>query len=1429
MAEITQENAGSQNPPQEHAPEGQHPPRRHGLAGWMARAFIESPLTPLLLVASFLVGLLGMIITPREEDPQISVPMVDIIVAYPGASAEQVKNLVSEPLERLMSELSGVKHVYSRSQDGMSLVTVRFHVGEQMEPSLVKLYDKLQSHMDAIPKGVMPPLVKPKSIDDVPVVTITLSSAEHDIVTLRKLALDVMQRFKSLPDTGQSFIVGGSQEQVRVEVDPARVVGHGLTLAQIARVIGAANQRAEAGNVVDGNRAFTMFSGEFLHDARQVGDLVVSVNQGKPVFLRDVAIISQGESETKTTVSHTQRLSEDSFATHPAVTIAVAKKKGTNGVDVARALLAELETMKGSLIPGNVLVSVTRDYGATAHEKVSGLIFKLFLVSVLVTLLMFVTMGKRPAMIVLITIPVVLLMSLAVAYLFKFTINRVSMFALVFAIGILVDDAIVVVENVYRRWLQARRTDDDLTVDAVDEVGNPTILATFTVVAALLPMGFVSDMMGPYMLPIPVLSSAAMLFSLLAAFMFVPWLAARMKPKMRELEVATEREHRQGKAIAGFYDKMITPIMDSRILGVITLFVIIGAMMAAMSMFYFQAVPFKMLPYDNKSELQVVIDMPEGTDLMVTANLAHRIGEELQKVPEVMAFQTYVGTASPFNFNGLVRHYFMRMRPWQGDIAIQLQDKKLRKRSSHEIATDVREVLTPIAHSMGARLTVAEAPPGPPVLAPVVVELYGPNAEVRRKVASDMMGIFYKTPHIADVNTYMEAPHDEIVFEVDRLRASMFGLNVEDINREVMMAMGGFEVGPVKLVHELEQTIIVLQVPLAMRANLGNLLVLPIRLPNNATVPLGELGRFVKRSVSPVIYHKDLRPLEYVTGDVVGKLGAPLYGMLNIDARLKSYTTPDGQVMSGHYFGKPEDTSVSGFKWDGEWEVTYVTFRDMGLAFMAALVLIYILVVAEFKNFILPLVVMAPIPLTLIGIVPGHWLLNADFTATSMIGFIALAGIIVRNSILLVEFAKDRVEEGMSVRDSVVLAAEVRMRPIVITALALVIGSMVLLTDPIFQGMAVSLLFGSLIATFLTLVVIPLGCLSAQSQFCRLSPECGAPAGGMPPRGGVPPAGGVPPTGGMPPSGGIPPSGGAAPTPGRPMRLAKRGELPEGGVAAAAAAAAAAVEAVVGGEAEAAPGARPPRLVKRIEPPPAAMEAPPAAPLQTGGRPQRLMKRAEVETAAPPPQAAVVLPAAEAGGRPPKLLKRADVAPPAPGPEAAAEVPGRPPRLARKPAEPAIAPPAAFAPATLEAPAAPPVPPAAAPGRPQRLVKRVAETEPAPQALVVPVVPEQPAAPPPPPATAPTRPPRLKKTAVAPVTPKVTAKAATPPAVAAEGEQRERKFVARPRQATEQGEAKPATMKNGDKAAEPPTQDKLSALQTGKKKLRGIRINPDLE
>ncbi|MCC0030439.1 MAG: efflux RND transporter permease subunit, partial [Brucellaceae bacterium] len=953
---------------------------RMGIAGRTAAAFVQSPLTPLLLIAFFLVGLLGTIVTPREEDPQISVPMVDIMVAYPGATASEVTNLISEPLERLMSELSGVKHVYSMSREGLSMVTVRFDVGEEMEPSLVKLYDKLESHMDLIPKGVMPPLVKPKSIDDVAVVTVTLSSPKLDLVQLRKLGLDVQQRFKALPNTGLSFVTGGSLEQVRVEVDPSKLSTHQLSMSRIAQAISAANQRLPAGDVIDGNRWYDVYTGAFLKNADEIGDLVVSVSENRPVFLRDIARIEQGASETRSIVHASTRGENGAFVHEPAVTVAVAKKRGTNGVDVAEALLGELEQMKGTLIPQDVTVTISRDYGATAQDKVSHLIAKLFIVSALVTVLAFVTMGMRPAIIVLITIPVVLLMSLAVAYVLDFTINRVSMFALVFAIGILVDDAIVVVENIYRRWLVAGRTDDALTADAVDEVGNPTILATFTVVAALLPMGFVSDMMGPYMLPIPVLSSAAMIFSLIAAFVFVPWLAARVKPSMHALEKAERAEHRQAEIIAGVYNRAITPIMNSRVLGMLTLFAIIAMMMAAMALFPLKQVAFKMLPFDNKSELQVVIDMPEGTDLFVTANLAHRIGAQLERIPEVIAYQTYVGTASPFNFNGLVRHYFLRQYSWQGDIAVQLLDKAERHRSSHDVATQIRETLQSIGRQAGARLTIAEAPPGPPVLAPVVAEIYGPTAEVRREVATKLVDIFHKTPDMADVNSYMEGDHDRIEFEVDRQRAAMFGVSVEAINREIMMAAGGFEVGALQSTHNLEQAVIVLQSPLATRVNLGNLLLLPVPTQTGTSVPLGELGRFVPKPVDKPIWHKDLRAVEYVTGDVVGPLGAPLYGMLAVDRALKDYVTPDGRVIGGNFFSRPSRTDVSGFKWDGEWEVTYVTFRDMGIAFMAALVLIYILVVAEFRNFLLPVVVMAPIPLTLIGIVPGHWLLGADFT-----------------------------------------------------------------------------------------------------------------------------------------------------------------------------------------------------------------------------------------------------------------------------------------------------------------------------------------------------------------------------------------------------------------------------------------------------------------
>ena len=1170
------------------APAAVAPRHGRGLAGRVAAIFVRSPLTPLLLIAFFLIGGLGMMVTPREEDPQISVPMVDVLVAYPGASAKEVAHLISEPLERLMSELSGVRHVYSVSQQGLAMVTVRFDVGEQMGPSLVKLYNQLQSHMDLIPKGVMVPLVKPRSIDDVPVVTVTLASNKLDLVQLRKLGLDVQQRFKSLPNTGQSFVTGGSKEQVRVEIDPSKIATYGLTLGQIAQAIMAANQRLPAGYVVDGSKHFDVFTGAQFRDAADIGNLVVAVNKGRPVFLRDIASVSQGQSETTTIVDDSVR-AKGRFDTEPAVTVAVAKKRGSNGVAVAESMLAQLDQMKGTVIPNDVTVTVSRNYGETANEKVSHLIFKLFFVSALVTALALVTMGRRAAFIVLVTIPAVLLMSLAVAYVLRYTINRVSMFALVFAIGILVDDAIVVVENIYRRWLEAGSTDDHLTCDAVDEVGNPTILATFTVVAALLPMGFVSGMMGPYMLPIPVLASAAMLFSLLAAFVFVPWLAASVKPSMAELKRSADAEHRQAATIARIYSAVMSPIMNSRLIGWATLALICLAMLAAVAMFPLEMVAFKMLPYDNSSEMQLVINMPEGTDLFATANVAHRLGDIVKTIPEVTAFQTYVGTSSPFNFNGLVRHYFMRRSPWQADIAVQLVNKSQRARTSHEIASQLRHLLAPVAAAQHARLIVAEAPPGPPVLAPVVAEVSGPSARVRRAVAAHLFQTFEKTPHMADLDSYMQAPHAQIEFDIDRLRASMYGVSVASINRELRMATGGYQVGALKGVRSLEQAVIVLEVPLATRVNLGNLLLLPVRAANGAVVPLSDLGHFAPHPVDPPIYHKDLRAVEYVTANVIGRLGAPLYGMLAVDHELQSWRTPDGQQISGYFFGPPPQTNVSAFKWDGEWQVTYVTFRDMGIAFMAALVLIYILVVAEFRDFLLPLVVMAPIPLTLIGIVPGHWLLGADFTATSMIGFIALAGIIVRNSILLVVFARDKVAEGMDVKDAIILAARVRLRPILITALALVFGSTVLLSDPIFQGMAVSLLFGSLAATFMTLVVIPLGCISARGHFIKRME--GDDKGGAGP---------------SPPSGPGPAPAGPSPVAGRPPRLARKSDVEPTAATATTEQAPAPTPATD----------RPPRLMRKsdIEPTVAtgvAAQAPaPAAP-----RPPRLMRKSDL-----PPQ-----------------------------------------------------------------------------------------------------------------------------------------------------------------------------------------------------------------
>lgn len=1066
-----------------------------GLAGRMAKAFIHSPLSPLLFFAMLAMGVIGLVFTPRQEDPQISVPMVDIFVSYPGASSEQVASRAIDPLERIMSEIPGVEHVYSASRHAEGMVTVQFTVGELPGPSIVKVHDKIQSNLDKMPPGVAMPLVKPKGIDDVPVVTLTLWSDTVDDGVMRTLALDLLQNLKQIPDTGQGFIVGGRSEQVRVEVLPERLSGFGLTLEQVANTIRTANAEQMAGSMESGNRFFTVNSGAFLRSADDVGRLVVTTQQGTPVYVRDVAQVFQGPEEVNKLVQYytgPAYSGEGRADGVPAVTVALSKKEGSNGVSVANAIIDKVKTLRGRLIPDNVQVEVTRNYGKTANDKVNDLIKKLFIATAAVGILVFMFLGGRPAMVVLLVIPVVILITVFSAWILGLTIDRVSLFALIFSIGILVDDAIVVVENIYRRWLEKGEMDTATAVDAVREVGNPTILATFTVIAALLPMGFVSGMMGPYMAPIPTLGSVAMFFSLIAAFAFTPWLVMRLRPSMAYLKKQEQKEHASNARLERRFRRIITPIINDRKRGFLTLGLIVAAFFLSCVFFYTNAVTVKMLPLDNKPEFSVTINMPEGTALPQTINLTSRMAEALREFPEVTALQSYSGTAQPFDFNGMVRHYYLRQDPWQAELHVQLLDKGDRKRSSHEIAVAARELLLPLAQEAGARITIVEMPPGPPVLQAMVAEIYGPDASTRREVAAKMTEFFEQAGGVADVDNYMQEPYDTWRFSVDTEKAVRRGISVDTINRNLSMAMGGYKLGDVKQGMVLDPTYIILQVPFEIRSLTARLGDLPIPAADGTTVPLAELGRFSLVAQDPAIYHKDLRPVEYVVGEAVGELAAPIYGMFAVEELLKGYTTPDGVVLSGEMLGAPQDNGHSAFEWTGEWTVTYETFRDMGAAFGVALILIYILVVWEFGNFLVPAVIMAPIPLTLIGIIPGHWLLGAEFTATSMIGFIALAGIIVRNSILLVDFTITQVKQGVDVREAVIISCKTRTRPIMITAWALVMGSTVILFDPIFQGMAISLLFGVLVSTMLTLIVIPLGCISARAVFCPVESSGGA-------------------------------------------------------------------------------------------------------------------------------------------------------------------------------------------------------------------------------------------------------------------------------------------------------------------------------------------------
>ena len=1072
-----------------------------GIAGRTARLFITSPVTPMLLMVALLVGLVGLLFTPRQEDPQISVPMIDVFVSYEGATADQVASLVTEPLERLLLEIPGVRHTYSATLRGQSVVTVRFRVGQDMGESIVKVHDKLQSNLDRIPPNVSPPLVKPVSVDDVPVVTLTLWSTSVDDGSLRLLGLDLLQRLGAVENVGKGFVVGGRQDQVKVEVMPERLSGYGISMQQVAQTIQTANAEKTAGDVEASGLSFEVRTGSFLTNAREIGRLVIGIRNGAPVYVRDVARVVQEPADPNQLVT---------FYTGPAygaeteladaasaITIALAKKEGSNGVEVAKAILKEVEHLRGEsgFIPANVNVTVTRDYGKSANDKVNDLLGAMMEAVAIVSVLCLIGLGYRAAFVVITIIPVVILLTIWWAMMVEYTIDRVSLFALIFAIGILVDDATVVVENIFRHWLMKGKTSVATAIDAVREVGNPTILATFTIIAALLPMGFVSGLMGPYMRPIPVLGSSAMFFSLIAAFIFTPWFAVKVAPKLKALERAEEKEKRAHEFISRMYRPVIMPLIRNRLLGLTFLITIIAATTLLTLTFYTQTVPVKMLPFDNKPEFSVVVNMPEGTALPDTANVTLALAEKVREIPEVTSVITYAGTAQPFNFNGLVRHYYLRQQPWEGDLLVRLTDKKERERGSHEIAVDARNLLKPVADSMGARIAVVEMPPGPPVLQTVVAEIYGPDAQTRRQTATDLMAMFEAVENVVDVDSYMAEPYEYWSFEVDTEKAVRRGVSVDTVNGTLAMAMGGFRLGDIKRGTVREPTYIVMQVPLAVRSQISRLGDLPVPTADGRTIPLSELGQFVKGYEEPIIYTKDLREIEYVVGEMEGRLGAPIYGMLGIEDLVEDYASPDGvqmETMPRTILGKPgewtiagtrADSTQSGYEWTGEWTVTYETFRDMGGAFIAALILIYGLIVWEFKNFALAGLIMSPIPLTLLGIIPGHWIMGAEFTATSMIGMIALGGIIVRQSILIVEFVKIEVADGKDVAEAAVRGAELRMRPIFITSLTLMAGAFAIIDDPIFNGMAISLVFGAGVATVMALLVIPLGCISAKKQF----------------------------------------------------------------------------------------------------------------------------------------------------------------------------------------------------------------------------------------------------------------------------------------------------------------------------------------------------------
>jgi len=1058
-------------------------PARFGFAGRLAAMFIDSKLTPIMVIASILLGLFAVLQLPREEEPQIKVPMVDVIVGMPGASPAEVENRVTRPMEELLWEVPGVEYLYSTSNPGQALTIVRFKVGTQIEDALIRLNQKLQANFDRIPAGVTQPLIQPRTIDDVPILALTLHSAHYDHLTLRRLAAQLEETVKATPEVAETEIIGGVRRAVRVALDPAALAARELDLDAVTGAVRATNRSEQAGSRPFANTEVLLETGNFLTDASDVANVVIGLHAGRPVHLRDVATITDGATEPVDYVLHGAPGRE----LEAAVTLSVAKRPGANAVDVVNDILTKVDAIKGHLLPADVELTVTRDYGHTAAEKSNELLLHMGIAVFGVAVLILLFLGWRESLVVMLAIPSTLALTLLVFYLYGYTLNRITLFALIFSIGILVDDAIVVVENIVRHLRLPESRDKSLSqiaLEAVDEVGNPTVLATWAVIAAILPMAFVGGLMGPYMRPIPIGSTAAMLFSLVIAFSVTPWAALRVLRRHTGGEAATTivgpgHGHADDWSTRLYY-RFMGPLLDQArwrwgfLLGIMLL------LLASGSLVLLGKVKIKMLPFDNKSEFQVILNTPEGTTLEQTTAIAQEMAAAISTHPEVRDYQIYAGTAAPFNFNGLVRHYFMRSGPNVADIQVNLVGKGERDDQSHAIAKRIRLDVAAIAAHHGAVVAVAEVPPGPPVLQTIVAEIYGPDETQRIALARRVHELMAATPGIVDLDWYVEAPQPRVRFVVDAEKAAFHGISTDAVTRALGLAARGQAVELLHQPHEREDIAIILELPDSARGSPEALLALRIRAGQDMSaplVPLSELVRIEHTTRERSRYRKNLKPVTYVTADVAGVVESPAYALfglhwdlLEIDAREFGATDPQLEI---HHLNLPTDDTQPSIKWDGEWHITLEVFRDLGIAFGAVLILIAMLMVGWFRSYVTPLVVMAAIPFSLIGILPAHWGMGAFFTATSMIGFMAGAGIVVRNSIILVDFIELRRADGLGLRDAVIEAGAVRFRPMLLTALAVVVGASVILADPIFQGLAISLMFGEIASLLISRMAVP--------------------------------------------------------------------------------------------------------------------------------------------------------------------------------------------------------------------------------------------------------------------------------------------------------------------------------------------------------------------